>query len=109
MARWRKATKDQLSDRRATVAAKARSGSLRFPEAVAEIRHSLGLSQTEFAKYFKLTPRQLAEIERGAANPTVETLDKIGRAFGLKVGFVPIAPRPPDPIPPADDQSHSDA
>ncbi|MGV7215770.1 helix-turn-helix domain-containing protein [Bradyrhizobium sp. UFLA05-112] len=54
------------------------------------MRHALGLSQPEFAKLFKLTTRQVAEIERGVANPTSETLQKIGRAFGFQIGFVPI-------------------
>lgn len=95
MPRWRKPTKEEIRDRRAAVAAKARAGELRLPHAVAEMRHALGLSQPEFAKLFKLTTRQVAEIERGAANPTSETLQKIGRAFGFQIGFVPITPSKP--------------
>jgi putative transcriptional regulator len=90
MPRWRKPTKEEIRDRRAAVSAKARAGELRLPHAVAEMRHALGLSQPEFAKLFKLTTRQVAEIERGVANPTSETLQKIGRAFGFQIGFVPI-------------------
>ncbi|WGS24018.1 MULTISPECIES: helix-turn-helix transcriptional regulator [unclassified Bradyrhizobium] len=90
MPRWRKPTKEEIRDRRAAVSAKARAGELRLPHAVAEMRHALGLSQPEFAKLFKLTTRQIAEIERGVANPTSETLQKIGRAFGFQIGFVPI-------------------
>src|SRR5258707_6130924 len=95
MSRWRKPTKDEIRERRAAVAAKARSGALRLPDAVAEMRYALGLSQPEFAKLFKLTTRQVAEIERGVANPTSETLQKIGRAFGFQIGFVPITPSTP--------------
>jgi putative transcriptional regulator len=94
MARWRKPTREEIRDRRAAVAAKARSGQLRLPDAVAEIRHALGLTQPEFARLFKLTTRQVADIERGAANPTSETLQKIGRAFGFQVGFVPTKSAP---------------
>lgn len=90
MPRWRKPTKEEIRNRRAAVSAKARAGELRLPQAVAEMRHALGLSQPEFAKLFKLTTRQVAEIERGMANPTSETLQKIGRAFGFQIGFVPI-------------------
>lgn len=54
------------------------------------MRHALGLSQPEFAKLFKLMTRQIADIERGAANPAAETLLKIGWAFGFQIGFVPI-------------------
>jgi putative transcriptional regulator len=89
MSRWRKPTRDEIRERRAAVAAKARSGELRLPHAVAEMRHALGLTQPEFAKMFKLTVRQVADIERGEANPTSETLQKIGRAFGFQIGFVP--------------------
>ena len=35
-----------------------------------------------------LQRRQIAEIEDGTANPTLETLKKIGRLFGFEVGFV---------------------
>jgi putative transcriptional regulator len=103
MSRWRKPTKDEIRERRAAVAAKARSGALRLPHAVAEMRHALGLSQPEFAKLFKLTTRQVADIERGEANPTSETLQKIGRAFGFQVGFVPIAAPEPEPAPEEDE------
>jgi transcriptional regulator with XRE-family HTH domain len=61
------------------------------------MRHALGLSRDEFARVFRLTRRQLAEIERGEGNPTIETLNR-GRPFGFGVGFVPVAdgssPRP---------------
>ena len=49
------------------------------------------MTQDEFAKIIGLTRRQVAEIEAGAANPTLETLVKIGRLFGFAVGFVPKA------------------
>lgn len=47
------------------------------------------MTQEEFAKTLSLTRRQVAEIEAGTANPTLETLEKIGRLFGFGVGFVP--------------------
>jgi putative transcriptional regulator len=56
---------------------------------VIDIRKSIGLSQQEFARTLGLTRRQIAEIEAGKANPTLETLEKIGRLFGFTVGFVP--------------------
>jgi putative transcriptional regulator len=97
MSRWRKPTREEIRDRRAAIAAKARSGQLQFPGAVVEMRHALGLTQPEFAKLFKLTTRQVADIERGEANPTSETLQKIGRAFGFQVGFVPVKSPTPEP------------
>ncbi|NRP21657.1 hypothetical protein LPJGGPFB_04916 [Ensifer adhaerens] len=89
MARWKKPTKEQILAMRQDLAERARQGSLRIPEAVIDIRKSIGLSQQEFARTLGLTRRQIAEIEAGKANPTLETLEKIGRLFGFTVGFLP--------------------
>lgn len=89
MPRFRKPTKDEIRERRAALSERARTGGLQLPGAVVDMRQALGLSQEEFARVLKLTKRQLAEIERGEANPTVETLGRIGRLFGLGIGFVP--------------------
>jgi len=35
-----------------------------------------------------IAPRILAAIERVEGNPTIDTLNKVGRPFGYKVGFV---------------------
>lgn len=91
MARWKKPTKEEILENRRTLAERARTGDLRLPEAVVEIRRGLGLTQDEFAKTLSLTRRQVAEIEAGTANPTLETLGKIGRLLGFTVGFIPKA------------------
>ncbi|MGV1755280.1 helix-turn-helix transcriptional regulator [Agrobacterium sp. CG674] len=88
MARWKKPTKDEILENRRTLAERARNGDLRLPGAVAQIRKGFGMTQEEFAKTLSLTRRQVAEIESGNANPTLETLEKIGRLFGFGVGFV---------------------
>lgn len=88
MARWKKPTKDDILENRRTLAERARTGDLRLPDAVVEIRKGFGMTQEEFAKTLSLTRRQVAEIEAGTANPTLETLEKIGRLFGFRVGFV---------------------
>lgn len=81
-------TRDEKLARREDVRNRAAAGELRFPEAIRDIRHSLGMSQIDFASRFGLTRRQLIELEKGKANPTLETLEKIGRVFGFTVGFV---------------------
>jgi putative transcriptional regulator len=91
MARWKKPTKEEIIENRRTLAERARVGDLRLPCAVAEIRKGIGMTQEEFAKTLSLTKRQVAEIEAGTANPTLQTLVKIGRLFGYAVGFVPKA------------------
>ncbi|MBO0145279.1 helix-turn-helix transcriptional regulator [Agrobacterium sp. Ap1] len=89
MARWKKPTKEEILENRRTLAERARTGDPRLPGAVAEIRKGFGMTQEEFAKTLSLTRRQVAEIEAGTANPTLETLEKIGRVFGFGVGFTP--------------------
>lgn len=89
MARWKKPTKEEVLENRRALAERARNGDLRLPGAVAEIRRGFGMTQEEFAKTLGLTRRQVAEIEAGTANPTLETLEKIGRLFGFGVGFIP--------------------
>lgn len=82
-------TKIEKRARREEISRRAASGELNFPTAVYDLRHSLGMTQAEFAKRFGLTRVQVIALEAGRANPTLETLEKIGRPFGLQVGFVP--------------------
>ncbi|QKC82143.1 MULTISPECIES: helix-turn-helix transcriptional regulator [Mesorhizobium] len=89
MPRWKKPSKAEISTLRALLREKAEAGELRFPDAVAEIRRSLGLTQEQFAEITGTTKRQVAEIETGKANPTVETLQRIAGLFGFSLGFVP--------------------
>lgn len=63
------------------------------------MRLSLAMDQESFGQVFKMTRRQVSEIERGVGNPTVETLERAARAFGLRLGFVP---RPRQELPGAD-------
>ena len=64
-------------------------GEISIGEAVRRMRNIIGMSQKDYARRIVgVSPRVLAEIERGVANPTVETLNKIGRPFGYEIGFV---------------------
>jgi transcriptional regulator with XRE-family HTH domain len=49
-------------------------------------------SQVEYAQWCDVAPRVLADIEAGKGSPTVETLEKLLRPFGYRVGIV----APPD-------------
>jgi transcriptional regulator with XRE-family HTH domain len=54
------------------------------------MRKVVGLTQADYAKKVaKISPQILSEFERGTGNPTIETLENIGKAFGLKVSFLP--------------------
>jgi DNA-binding XRE family transcriptional regulator len=81
--------KDVIKQRRAEIARKAREGELKFPGSLREMRQALGMTQAQFAKHFGLTRIQVSDLENGKSNPTLETLNKIGRPFGFEVGLIP--------------------
>ncbi|HIJ38452.1 MAG TPA: helix-turn-helix transcriptional regulator [Rhodospirillaceae bacterium] len=91
MPKKRPLTRDEKFDRREVIARRAADGSLVLPEAIRDIRNALGLTQADFADKFGLTRIQLIELEKGRANPTQETLARIGKPFGFVLGFVPKA------------------
>jgi len=92
MPRARKPTRDELLDIRHALRADAEAGRLAWPDGVRRMRKALGMTQAEFAARFKLTVRQVSELELGSANPTVKTLSRIARIYGLRVGLVPSGP-----------------
>src|SRR3546814_745065 len=64
------------------------AGCLDLGQAVKRMREISGLTQEQFAHHRGLSPLTLKRIETGKGNPTVETLNRIGGTFGLRVGFV---------------------
>lgn len=65
-------------------------GAVNIREATRRMRKIIGMTQAEYAKKVaKISPRILSEFERGTGNPTIDTLEKIGKPFGLKVSFLP--------------------
>lgn len=72
--------------------AKVSTGVLTVGQAVAAMRRLSRLTQPEFAAHRGISVQALRQIEADKANPTLETLEKIARIFGLKVGFVPAKP-----------------
>ena len=63
-------------------------GALPLREAVKRMRALSGLTQVEFAEHRGVSLKVIKDIERGQANPTVNTLNQIGAIFGLEVSFV---------------------
>ena len=57
-------------------------------QTIKEMRKITKLTQTEFAKKLGIAPRIIIDIERSKGNPTLKTLQKIGKLFGLELGFV---------------------
>ena len=93
MPRRKPLSMEQSIDARRALREAAKEGRLPWPEGVRAIRKSLGLTQAAFARAFELTVRQVSELERGAANPTVATLARLAQPLGFMVGFIP-APKP---------------
>ncbi len=56
----------------------------KFGSRVAELRKSRGLSQEKLAFEIGMDLTSVNEIERGKRNPTLRTVVKIARAFGLR-------------------------
>jgi transcriptional regulator with XRE-family HTH domain len=55
-------------------------------------------SQAEYAQLCGVAPRVLTDIEAGTGRPTVETLEKLLRPFGYRVGIVQAPPADRDSI-----------
>lgn len=84
-----KRSPEQIREQKQRLRQGIERGELTLGQAVREMRKITGMNQKEYAqKIVGISPRILAEIERDAGNPTLETLNKIGRPFGYRVGFV---------------------
>jgi len=64
---------------------------LSLADSVRLMRRITGKTQPDFARLIGIAPRVLIDIERGVGNPTLTTLKKIGKPFGLVPGLL----RPP--------------
>ena len=72
------------------VAVLVNTGEWHVGEAVRVLRSAvLAMDRARFARAVKVSPRALAKLEDDPeANPTVETLTRVLRPFGAKVGLV---------------------
>jgi predicted transcriptional regulator len=59
-----------------------------IPQLMRTMRLITRKSQVEYAQWCDVAPRVLADIEAGKGSPTVETLQKLLRPFGYRVGIV---------------------
>ncbi|MBS2018207.1 MAG: helix-turn-helix transcriptional regulator [Deltaproteobacteria bacterium] len=81
----RQASKEKRAELRTELFARADKGELDLREALRMMRKIAGRSQAEYAKLVGVSPRVLIEFERGGGNPTLETLEKMLRPFGLEL------------------------
>lgn len=54
------------------------------------MRQESGLTQTALAQASGVQQSEISRIERGHANPTVQTIEQLANAMGMRVAFVPM-------------------
>jgi transcriptional regulator with XRE-family HTH domain len=89
--RTRKRTQEELALLRRTLATRISTEQPPLHEAARWVREALGLSQEAFGKLVGLSKPQVSKLEKGEGNPTLKTLQAIGRPFKLQLGFIPPA------------------
>lgn len=63
---------------------------LTLAEQIVAMRKIAGMTQPNYANFLKVAERTLMDVEAERGNPTLATLNKIGKPFGLEIGFVKI-------------------
>jgi DNA-binding XRE family transcriptional regulator len=95
-----KRTPEEIRREKEALYADIERGLLTLGQASRRMRKIAGLTQTEYAeKILKIYPRVLMELERDRGNPTLDTLKKVGKPFGLQVGFVVKSSHLKPPVP----------
>lgn len=89
MTTHRKRTNTDVRAEKDALYADLERGALTLGQATRRMRKIIGVSQAEYAtQILKIYPRVLMAIENDRGNPTLETLEKVAKPFGLKVAFV---------------------
>lgn len=60
----------------------------RLANQIIELRRAAGLTQQALAASTGIDQSEISRIERGIANPTQETLLRLGKALGKRLAFV---------------------
>ena len=83
-------TSDEMARMKENLYLSLAQGHIAIRDATRRMRKILGMSQKEYAqKVASISPRILSEFESGSGNPTLATLEKIAKPFGLMVTFLP--------------------
>ena len=78
----------QTAELRQNLSAELPASDLPIGEVIRNMRLSIKRSQIEYAKLCGVSPRLLAAIELGEANPTLKTLQALLLPFACDVGVV---------------------
>lgn len=60
---------------------------LSLSEQIKKMRRATNKTQIEFAKLIGIAPRIIIDLENNKGNPTLSTLNKIGRLFDFEISF----------------------
>ena len=82
-----KISNNDTEDPRIKFYADVEAGKLSLRDTLRGMRKITKMTQAEYAKLVGIAPRIIIDLERGVGNPTLETLEKIGRPFRLKINF----------------------
>ncbi len=86
----RKLLPEEVQEEKERLYEELKQGRLTIGQATLRMRKIVGLTQKDYAeKILKIYPRVLMDVEKDRGNPTLETLNKIARPFGLRVMFMP--------------------
>lgn len=84
----RSLSRDEVEALRDRLASLVPESKAEIPELLRTMRLIARKSQPEYARLCGVAPRVLADIEAGRGNPRVDTLEKLLKPFGLRVGVV---------------------
>lgn len=78
----------QLAQRRQLMEEIIGTPNLSPQETIRWLRQGLHMTLSEYARLSGVSPRAIHDIENGQGNPTLATLEKLLRPFGLEVGVI---------------------
>lgn len=84
----RNLSRDEVEALRKTLLTQVPQEAADIPSLMRTMRLIALESQAEYAWMCDVAPRVLTDIEAGKGSPTVETLEKLLRPFGYRVGIV---------------------
>jgi DNA-binding XRE family transcriptional regulator len=80
---------EKIQELREELFSRIDDGTISIGEATRLMRKTLGMNRRDYAeKILKISHDALQAVETGKGNPTLKTLQTIGKPFGLNVGFV---------------------
>ena len=82
-------TNEKIQELREELFSRIDDGTISIGETTRLMRKTLGMNRRDYAeKILKISHDTLQAVETGKGNPTLKTLQLIGKPFDLNVGFV---------------------